>query len=198
MLILTRRHLLLGAAAASLGSFSPSAFGASAKAKRYRFATPGSPIDTGAAVIRIDAPLEQVLKVVQDYRKYRKILPRLEQSRIVAKKDGKTDVYMRAPILKGAFNIWGIARFGEPEPWKENGKRVAGKMVKGNLDAWHGAWKLEPDGADQTILRLEMFVDVAVPVPDSWVTPELEWAADKGVTAVRDIAQGRGSTVTKD
>jgi hypothetical protein len=36
---------------------------------------------------------------------------------------------------------------------------------------------------------MEMFVDVQVPVPDSWVTPEIEWAADEAVTTIRDLVE---------
>jgi ribosome-associated toxin RatA of RatAB toxin-antitoxin module len=190
---LTRRGIILGSAAAALGLGMPEAFSAEpakAKAKRYRRPTKGSSIDTGGAVISIDAPIDRVMKVVLDFRKYRHILPRLEQSRVLGVKDGKTDVYLRAPILNGAVNIWGIARFSPPVPWRDEGKMVVGEMVKGNLDAWYGAWMLEPASPTRTSVWLEMFVDPQVPMPDSWITPELEWAADKGVTAVRALAEG--------
>jgi ribosome-associated toxin RatA of RatAB toxin-antitoxin module len=188
----SRRGLLLGAAAAILLLPAEAlADGKRAKAKRYRLNTPGSGIDTGGAVILIEAPQDAVLKVVQNYRKYRKILPRLEQSRVLKRHRGKTDVYLRAPILHGAVSIWGVARFGQPKPWRKDGKILSGKLVKGNLDAWQGRWKMRPMGPNSTALWLEMFVDPKVPMPDAWITPELMWASDKGVTAVRDMAEGR-------
>ena len=68
-------------------------------------------------------------------------------------------------------------------------------MKKGNLESFEGAWKMYPCSSKRTVLRLELFLDVNVPVPDSWITPELAWAADKGVTAVRDAAECGMSSV---
>src|SRR5262245_17194574 len=67
------------------------------EAHTYSRPTPGSDIDTGGAVIDIYGSMDQVLAVVKDFRKYHLILPRLELSRIVGKRKGRTDVYMRAP-----------------------------------------------------------------------------------------------------
>jgi hypothetical protein len=165
------------------------------RAKRYRFPTPGSDIPSGGAIIGIHAPMAQVLKVALDYRKYHTVLPRIEQSRVVGKTADATDVYMRAPILRGVAHIWLVGRFSKPLKWRGNGKKVLGRYVKGNLDGWHGAWKMYPCGPQRTVLRLELFIDVKIPVPSSLITPELEWAADKGVTAVRDIVECGESSV---
>ena len=166
------------------------------KAKRYRLPMAGSNVGIGGATLGIYAPMDDVLKVVLDFKRYHTILPRLEQSRIVGKKDGKTDVYVRAPILRGVVHIWGVIRFGPPKPWAGEGKTLTGRLVKGNVEAYHGRWKLYPCGKDRTILQCEQFMELKIPVPSSLVTPELEWAADKAVTAVRDIAECGESTVT--
>ena len=159
------------------------------EALRYRLPTPGGGVDTGGAIVGVRAPMDDVLDVVLRYRKYRHILPRLEQSRVVGKKGDSADVYLRAPILGGVATIWGIARFTGPRPWKDKGRQVVGELVRGNLDAFHGEWKLYPCGPSRTILRLELFVAVAIPLPSSAVTPELEWACDKAVSAVREMAE---------
>jgi ribosome-associated toxin RatA of RatAB toxin-antitoxin module len=185
---LDRRLFLFGTAAAGLSLVAPDVEAAWAPAKRYRFDTPGSAIDTGGAVLVVPAPLKHVLKVVQDFNHYVDILPRLKKSRIVGKKKGRTDVYMAVPILHGTYKLWGVARFERPATYKGDGKIVRCKMVKGNIDSWHGAWKLQPQGANKTLLRMEMFADPDVPIPDSWVTPELMKSAGKAVTRVRNMA----------
>jgi hypothetical protein len=43
-----------------------------------------------------------------------------------------------------------------------------------------------------------MFVDPGLPLPASVITGELEWAADKAVTAVRDKVELGRSTVKND
>ena len=184
-----RRQFLVASAVAGIALWTSDAEAGRSKAKRYRFATPGSHIDTGAAVILVNAPLEEVLDVVQSYRKYREIMPKVKQSRIVGKKRGKTDVYMRVPIMKGAHSVWGIARFDAPKRHQGDGRIVRAQMVKGNVEDWHGAWKLETEGKDQTVLRMEMFCDLKIPVPTKWVTPKLMWATDKSVTRVRDLVE---------
>lgn len=169
---------------------SPKTVEAAAEVKRYRFPTPGSGIDSGGAVVSVNAPLEKVLDVVQDYRGYVDILPRIEESQVMGSANGETDVYMRAPILGGLRSIWALMRFSPPEPQDDGGYKIDGRYMKGNLKTWRGAWVLQPDGPDRTTLRLELFVDVNFPVPESLVTPELMWAADKGVSAVRELAEG--------
>jgi len=185
---LDRRSFLAGSAAAGLGLLAPNAEAAWAPAKEYRLDTPGSAIDTGGAVLVVPTPLAYVLDVVQSFDDYTDILPRLKKSRILGRRKGRTDVYLAAPVLKGTYNLWGVARFEPPRPYDDNGKIVRCKMVKGNIASWHGAWKLVPKGPKKTLLRMEMFADPDVPVPDSWVTPELMKSAGKGVTRVRNMA----------
>ena len=165
-------------------------------AQRYRFKTPNSDVQSGGAIIAVNRPLKDVLKVVLQFRKYKRILPRLEQSRIVAKKPGKhTDLYVRAPVLGGTFHVWAIIRLRDPQRWRSRGKKVVGSLLKGELDAWQSVWKMHHCGPKRTILRLELYAELAIPVPSSVVTPELEWMADRGVTAVKDIATCGKSTV---
>jgi ribosome-associated toxin RatA of RatAB toxin-antitoxin module len=199
-LALSRRELLVGGAASfdtSLTALPAQARNRSV-AERYRFPTRGREMDSGGAIIGINGPMKRVLKVVQTYRKYRHILPRVEQSRVITKRAGTTDVYLRAPILNGVAHVWLQARFSPPKRWRKTGRQVLGRMIKGNLDVWYGAWKMYPCGPNRTVLRMEMFGDMEVPVPDEWITPELMWACDKGVTAVRDIVECGKSGVADD
>ncbi len=167
-------------------------------ATRYKLPREGSDVEVGGAVIAIHRPLQDVLDVVMSFRKYHRILPRLEVSRVVGRGPDHHDVYMRAPILRGMYNIWTVARFSGPSAYGTRGKRVRGVMRKGNLEAFDGEWRLHPCSAKRTILRLELYLIPKVPVPSSWITPELMWAADKGVTAVRDLAECGQSTVKDD
>jgi len=96
------------------------------------------------------------------------------------------------------YHIWAVSEFVGPLDWRSHGKRIVGKMKKGNVRAFDGAWKMHPCGPNRTILRLELFMIPKVPVPDAWITPELMWAAGKGVTAVRDMAECRESSVKND
>lgn len=167
------------------------------KAQRYRFPTPGSEIDSGGAIIGVNGPMKKVLAVVQDYKRYVDILPRLSMSRVVGRKGKGVDVYLRAPILRGVNHVWGVSRF-TPYKWRTKGKKIVARYQKGNLDAFFGQWKMYPCGPNRTVLRLELFLDPSVPVPAETITSELEWSADKGVTAVRDMVECNRSTVKDD
>lgn len=168
---------------------SPEEVVASRQATRYQLPLEG--LDAGGSVISVDAPLEDVLAVVQDFRRYHEMMPKLKESRIAGKAAGATNVYFRAPILGGMLSLWALVRFDPPEAHEGEGRKVVGRMVEGNLKRWDGEWKLERSAPNRTTLRLEMLVDVKVPVPDSWITPELMWATDRTITAVRDRAEAR-------
>lgn len=185
-----RRGFLHAATAAAASTLFPCVASADRSvAERYRKPRAGSTVEVGGAIIGINTSVADVLMVVKKYRKYHKILPRLTTSKVVARKGNTSDVYMRAPILRGMYNIWVVSKFTGPLPWGKRGKRIVGKMSKGNVDAFDAVWKMHPCGPKRTILRLELYLIPKVPVPDSWITPELEWAASRSVTAVRDMAE---------
>jgi polyketide cyclase/dehydrase/lipid transport protein len=187
----SRRSFLCGAAA--LGSsfvLGPPAWGRDLSvAERYQFRAPGRATDTGGALIAVQAPLDRVVAVLTDFRKYSDILPRLELSRVVARGPKGTDVYLRAPILGGVVSIWGIARFSQPKPWGQRGRRIVGRLIRGNLDGWSGQWKVWPCGPERVLLRLEMFFDLQIPLPDVVVIDNVMWSCQTSVTAVRDMAE---------
>ena len=159
-----------------------------AKVLRYHKPTAGSDIDTGGAWTVVNAPLAIVRRVVQDYRRYVNVMPRLEQSRIVSRKKGETDLYIRAPILHGVVHLWAVVRFSAPKKvgrWE----MIAGRYIKGNLRDYHGVWKLYPCAPDKTLLKVEMFADIKIPMPASVISPELAWVADVAVTNIRDRSE---------
>jgi len=192
-----RRTLLIGGSLALCSKFAIAEEIDRRVARTHRIPTPGSRIETGVATIDVFGSVDQVLDVVLDYRKYNTILPRLETSRVVGKHKGATDVYLRAPILRGVAHVWGVARFTPPKRRATGGKEISGTLIKGNLDGWRGKWILHPCGK-RTILTMELFIDLQIPVPSKVVTKELEWAAGKGVTAVRDIVECGESGVKND
>lgn len=194
---LSRRTFLLGGSLVLCSEVSLAEEIDRRVARTHQIPTPGSPIQTGVGTIDVFGSMDQVLDVLLDYRKYHTILPRLETSRVVGKRKGSTDVYLRAPILRGLAHVWGLARFSPPRRRPSGGREIVGTLVKGNLDGWHGRWLLHPCGK-RTILTMEMFIDLKIPVPAKLVASELAWAAGKGVTAVRDMVECGESGVKAD
>jgi len=159
------------------------------EAIRYSKPAKGS-IDIGGASILVDAPIKKVRGMVQKYGRYKKYVPIFEQSRLIQKKSGSSDVYMEIPVMHGAATIWMVARFA---PSKKAGaeEHIVGRYVKGNIDQFVARWRLRPLDAKRTLVKLELLVDPGLPLPSAYVTKGLAYAADKGVTAVRDYAEGR-------
>jgi ribosome-associated toxin RatA of RatAB toxin-antitoxin module len=167
------------------------------KAQRYTFKTtaPPSNIDSGGAAIFVNAPASTVRAIVLDYRHYPDVIKPLSQSKLLSRKNGTSELYLEAPILHGAAKVWAVVQ--ALPPTKEGvWEKFDMKYVRGNVDDMHIVWKLRPVDEKHSILKMEVFVDPTLPVPSALVTPELSYAADKAVTAVRDKAAPNAAAIT--
>jgi hypothetical protein len=160
------------------------------KASRYTVKTvdPASSIDTGGAAILVKAPIEEVRRIVTDYRHYEKVIKPFKQSKLLSRSKGVSEVYLEVPILHGAATVWVVTLIGPPEK-KGDEERIVAKMKSGNVDDFRAVWRLRAVDAEHTIVKLEILVDPTLPAPSSVVTPELCTAADKAVSGVRDQAE---------
>ncbi|WP_438020020.1 hypothetical protein WMF18_13540 [Sorangium sp. So ce315] len=162
------------------------------RALRYTLKTtgPASPIDTGGAAILVKAPLPAVRKLVTSYGSYKTLISPFDQSRVLAKRKGSSEVYLQVPILNGAAHIWTVADMSPPT--KDGADEViSGRFKRGNVADFRARWRLRAVDDQHTILKLEIFVAPKLPFPPSAVTTQLVRAADKAVTAVRDRAEGK-------
>jgi ribosome-associated toxin RatA of RatAB toxin-antitoxin module len=162
------------------------------KALRYTLKTtdPASPIDTGAAAILVKAPIAQVRKIVTDYRHYDEFIKPFEQSRVLSRRKGVSEVYFEVPVAHGSARIWVVAHIDAPTKEKDGvGEKIVARYSRGNVDDFRAVWRLRAVDDSNTIVKLELLVDPKLPIPGSAVTPELQYAADKAVTAVRDRAE---------
>ncbi|WP_437970732.1 SRPBCC family protein [Sorangium sp. So ce260] len=160
------------------------------KALRYTLKTtgPASSIETGGAAILVKAPLPAVRKLVTSYGNYKTFISSFDQSRVLAKRKGTSEVYLQVPILNGAAHIWTVADMSPPT--KDGADEViSGRYKRGNVSDFRARWRLRAVDEHHTILKLELFVDPKLPFPPSVVTAQLVRAADRAVTAVRNRAQ---------
>ncbi len=160
-------------------------------AERYNLEMPGASIRAGGAGIFVNAPMAVVQKVVTDYGKYSSYMPRFQKSKVIAKKDGKTDVYLQVPILHGAATVWSLTRFEPPAKEGDDGVRIEGKMIDGNVDDFRAVWHIRPVDEKHSILKCELLIVPKLPLPGNVVTPELEFAADQAVTAIRERSEAK-------
>ena len=162
------------------------------KALRYALKTtsPSNVIDTGAAAILVNAPIAEVRKIVTDFRKYDQIIKPFEKSRVLSRRKGVSEVYFEVPVAHGAVKIWVVAHVDAPA--KDGvGEKIVARYSRGNVDDFRAVWRLRAVDDTHTIVKLELLVDPKLPLPGSAVTPELQYAADKAVTAVRDKAENK-------
>jgi ribosome-associated toxin RatA of RatAB toxin-antitoxin module len=167
-------------------------------AARYSVEVPGASLRAGGAAIFVDAPMPVVRKVVTEYSKYASFIPRFQKSKVISKKDGKSDVYLQVPILNGAATVWSLTRFEPPTKEGTNGELIQGKMLEGNVNDLQSWFHLRPVDENHTVLKLELLISLKLPLPGKVVTPELEFASDQAVTAIRDRAETRHKQSPKD
>jgi hypothetical protein len=181
-----KRHLAIG----SLVLFGLLAANASAdekKARRYEVQTPRSEVPAGAATIRVHAPFDVVHGVVMDFGRYAETIKKFDKAKVIGHHGDKTDVYLQAPILKGAAKIWAIVRFEAPKPAPNgNGEIIIGRMLKGNVKRLDATWSVVKVDEQNTNLDLEILIvpDSVIPIPNSLVLDESKYAAAKGVEGV--------------
>lgn len=164
------------------------------KTERYNVAFTGASIRAGGGMTAVNAPIDAVRRVVLDYGHYAEFLPRFQKSKVVGKNAQGTSVYLEVPILHGAATVWAVTRFSSIVRDADGTEHIEGKMDgQGNVDDLRAVWHLVPVDESHTLLKLELLIVPKIPVPGSVVTGELEYAADKAVSASRDRAEARSA-----
>jgi hypothetical protein len=176
---------------------------ASSPSEVTRFDTklPGSDRPAGGARAVVYASPELVKSVVLDFANYAIYFDpdkgtnpkRKWASKIVGKANGKTDLYLEVPILKGAARIWAVVRFDPPTKVSDDTEIVTGRMIKGNVDKLNAKWKMRRTANNETELQLEFLVVPTIPVPDSLLANEARSAAAKAVTGMKGEALKRAA-----
>ena len=150
-----------------------------------------SSLKAGGGRVHIAAPLEATTRVTTDYGRYSTMITQFEQSRIVGKKAGKTDVYLRVPILKGAGMIWAVIRFEPPQKLSDNEYVIKGTMVRGNVKRFDATYRLRRIDDSNTQLNLEMLIVPRLPFPNSRVAGEVSKACRSAVRQLRNATEAK-------
>ena len=145
----------------------------------------GSNIASGQAVIVVDRPIEEVLRIVLDYANYVRFMPNFTKSKVLAQRGSRAMVYMEVSVAKGMYTLYGQLDLDE-RPQDGVSRVVAGRLMDGNIDAFDASFKLTPtdDGA-RTEIDFRIYVDPDLPLPSSVFSRENERAAGRTVRALR-------------
>jgi ribosome-associated toxin RatA of RatAB toxin-antitoxin module len=150
-----------------------------------QIAVEGSNIATGQAVIVVDKPIEEVLRIVLDYANYVQFMPNFTKSKVLAQRGSRAMVYMEVSVAKGMYTLYGQLNLAE-RPQEGVSRVVEGRLMDGNIDAFDASFKLTPtdDGA-RTEIDFRIYVDPDLPLPSSVFSRENERAAGRTVRALR-------------
>lgn len=165
---------------------------AQGRALKSNVVPPGKTERYGRAEILVNAPLEEVRREITAYNAYRELAPdKFNRSRVIAKENNETDVYMQVPIMGGIVVLWQVMRFGPVTPVSKDVERLEGRYVRGNLRASNVLYEVTRVDARRTILRMDLLVMPNMAVPQAAVDEELRDAAATATEGMRDRAERR-------
>lgn len=151
---------------------------------------PGKTDRYGRAEILVNAPIEAVRHEITSYKSYAELAPdRFNRSKIIAKENNETDVYMQVPVMGGLVVLWQVMRFAPVVGVGTGTERLEGRYVRGNLKTSSVLYTLTQVDARRTILRMDLLVLPNMVVPQSVIDEELRDAAGTAAEAMRDRAE---------
>ncbi len=157
---------------------------------KWNYVPTGKAERFGHAEVMINAPIAKVRALVTDYGHYKDFAPtKFQNSRIVAKKAGETDVYLQIPIMNGLVTLWDVARFGAPRVISPGVEVIEGHQVKGNLKDLVVIWTIRSLGDNATVLKCDLLLSLNVAAPQPAIDEELRDAAGQAVDAIWIKAQ---------
>ncbi|MDH5674557.1 MAG: hypothetical protein OEZ06_20690 [Myxococcales bacterium] len=136
---------------------------------------PGTELLAGSSVGIVEAPYEEVLKVVEDYGRYAdRFMPHFDKSKVLSRRGSAALVYIEATIAKGMVKVWAQVKVRGMD--QADGTRVVeAKLMKGNLAVMHARFHLKKLDAGRTLVGFKMIMDPDLKVvPDSLVNAENE------------------------
>jgi ribosome-associated toxin RatA of RatAB toxin-antitoxin module len=140
----------------------------------------------GRAIGIVDAPLADVLAVVENYAGYQTFMPHFKVSKVLSQRGSSALVYMQASLAKNTMNLWAQMKVG-PKPNEGDTRIIEGKMIDGNMDAMLARWEVTPIDANRTLVAFQLLMDPKLPLPDSFVSSENEIATKKTIKALRQV-----------
>jgi ribosome-associated toxin RatA of RatAB toxin-antitoxin module len=175
-------------AAAQAGEISQDVL--AGKIQTTAVARAGSDVQAGRAVVLIDAPIEDVMAVIQNYGGYKSFMPNFEDSRVLSQRGASALVYVKVNVMHGAVNFWAEVK---PQPKAAQGmtRVVQGKMTKGNVDQFEATWEVTPVEGNKTLVAFQVLLDPSLPLPASLVNGENQKSARKAVRALRELIEQR-------
>lgn len=145
---------------------------------------PGTSVEWGRAEGIVDAPLDRVMAIVEDYGNYAAFLPHFKVSRVLSQRGASANVYMEVGILKGTVTIWAQLAIRAKRPEGDT-RIIEARMTEGNITRMNARWEVTPVSPTQTRVMFQILIDPDLPVPSSLVTRQNVKASERTIGAVR-------------
>ena len=158
--------------------------------KKTSYAKKDAKFKVSHAEIFVNAPMKDVKTAAMDYGNYSSFITKFSKSKLLKQNGDAAEVFLQAPILHGAANIWAVESFAAPAP-DGKGEKIVGSFIKGNVDNLLATWRYRPVDDKHTILSLDIYIEPKMNVPDSLVTEEGQDACGDGVRAVKERAEAQ-------
>ncbi|MBK8217466.1 MAG: hypothetical protein IPK71_27380 [Myxococcales bacterium] len=189
LLALSLAAVSLPAAARADGASEVARF-ASVRTIKSNVVPPGKAERYGRAEVLVAAPIEAVRHEVTSYKGYAELAPdKFNRSKIIAKENGETDVYMQVPVLGGLVVLWQVMRFSPVQGVGTGVEHHEGRYVRGNLKNASVLYTLTKVDDKRTILRMDLLVLPNMAVPQAVLDEELRDAAAVAAEGMRDRAE---------
>lgn len=129
----------------------------------------GVDVQAGISVAEVSAPFSVVSAALQDFASYRLFLPRLNESRVVRRRRGESEVYLRAELLEGLGAVWSLQRF---RVTRANGSIVVeGERIDGTMRRFDVRIEaVEVSGTNRTRIAVRLLGLPPFPLPSSYLT----------------------------
>lgn len=157
---------------------------------------PGASVKAGRAEGIVEAPIESVRGVVEDYAGYEKFMPHFRASRVLSRRGASALVYMQASIAKDTLTLWAQLKIA-PKPNVGQTRVIEAKMVQGNMDAMFARWELTPVDDAHTLVAFQLLMDPKLPLPASMVADENEKASQRTLKALRRVLADHAQAVSQ-
>jgi ribosome-associated toxin RatA of RatAB toxin-antitoxin module len=146
----------------------------------------GSRINRGRALGLVDAPIDQVVKVVEDYANYPRFMPNFEITRVLSRRGGSALLFVQVKALHGLTKFWAEVKLRAHEA-APGSREIEARMTRGNLRQFEAAWRIKQVSPDQTLVTFELIADPELPfdAANGLISDQNEKEARKSVGALR-------------
>lgn len=145
-----------------------------------------SSVTWGRAVGVVEAPIDDVMSVVQNYAGYQTFMPHFKTSKVLSQRGASALVYMEASIAKDTMKLWAQLKVG-PGANRGNTRIIHAKMLSGNMDAMEAIWEISAVDAHRTLVAFQLVMDPKLPLPASFISSENEKASRRTIQALRRV-----------